>query len=132
MRLRDDAVAVDWLGWSRAIPYTDIVAVRIKDLKNIPDKETTGGVATVMLETACGGVIKLAEFKEGRSPSTVPSARRGGVAARRPEPTLAEAQNPRSRSIARRSRLVGRPAPDGRSGGAAQRGRGGSGGVRSS
>ena len=65
VRLRDDAVAVDWLGWSRRIPYTDIVAVRIRDLKGIPDKETTGGVATVMIETVRGGVIKLAEFKEG-------------------------------------------------------------------
>ena len=67
MRLRDDAVAVDWLGWSRKIPYTDIVAVRIRDLKGIPDKETTGGVATVMIETVRGGAR---------------STRRGGARAR--------------------------------------------------
>ena len=67
VRLRDDAVAVDWLGWSRKIPYTDIVAVRIRDLKGIPDKETTGGVATVMIETVRGGAR---------------STRRGGARAR--------------------------------------------------
>jgi len=65
VRLLDDAVAVDWLAWSRTISYGDVVAVRIKELKDIPDKETTGGVATVMIETTRGDVIKLAGFKDG-------------------------------------------------------------------
>lgn len=65
VRLLDDAVAVDWLGWSRTIPYAGIAAVRVKELKDIPDKETTGGVATVMIETTGGRTIQLANFKDG-------------------------------------------------------------------
>jgi hypothetical protein len=65
VRLLDDAVAVDWPGWSRRIPYADIAAVSVKELKNVPDKETTGGEATVTIETTGGRVIKLAGFKDG-------------------------------------------------------------------
>jgi hypothetical protein len=65
VRLLDDAIAVDWLGWSRRIAYAEIAAVRVKEFKDIPDKETTGGEATVMLETTRGGVIKLAGFRDG-------------------------------------------------------------------
>ena len=65
VRLLDDAVAVDYLGRGRRIAYGDIVAVRLEDRKAIRDKETTGGVATVIIETPRGGTIQLAGFKDG-------------------------------------------------------------------
>jgi hypothetical protein len=37
----------------------------VKELKDIPDEETTGGEATVMLETKRGHVVKLAGFRDG-------------------------------------------------------------------
>jgi hypothetical protein len=60
-----DTVAVDSLGWRRTIPYASVVAVRLEELKSVRDKETTGGVATVLIETTRGRTVKLAGFKDG-------------------------------------------------------------------
>jgi hypothetical protein len=65
VRLLDDAIAVDYLGRGRKIAYGEIVAVRLEDRKAIRDKETTGGVATVSIETTNGAMIQLAGFKGG-------------------------------------------------------------------
>ena len=67
VRLLNDAVAVDWLGWSRRVRYDEIAGVSVEELKDVKaiDAETTGGVATVLLETTSGRVIKLADFKAG-------------------------------------------------------------------
>ena len=65
VRLLDDAIAVDYLGRGREIAYADIVVVRLEDRKAFRDKETTGGVATVIIETTHGGTTQLAGFKDG-------------------------------------------------------------------
>jgi len=65
VRLLDDAIAVDYLGRGRKIAYGDIVVVRLEDRKAFRDKETTGGVATVIIETTHGGTTQLAGFKDG-------------------------------------------------------------------
>jgi hypothetical protein len=65
VRLLDDAVAIDYIGRGRRIAYADIVEVRIEDRKAVRDKETTGGVATVIIETTRRRAIQLAGFKDG-------------------------------------------------------------------